>query len=213
MPPAAPTDERSAAGSAAACRPRRNSRSSRSASRKVASAGSSSSTIASASSIAIAAISIDSPRNWTISCLRLAPSTLRSATSRARWLARAVARLVKLTQAMPRISKGDDREGDDRAPVVARRHRAVLRLAEMDVADVDEPPVLLVAGDWCLLLADILVGDVALFPGRQLARGSSSGSVPGFSVDIDTSPTASPSWSGIRACRRSRSPDRCARPW
>ena len=34
---------------------------------------------------------------------RWAPSTLRRATSRARWDARAVARLVKLTQAIPRI--------------------------------------------------------------------------------------------------------------
>ena len=33
----------------------------------------------------------------------MAPSTLRSATSRARWLARAVERLTKLTQAMARI--------------------------------------------------------------------------------------------------------------
>ena len=51
--------------------------------------------------------------------------------------------------------------------VVARRHRAVLGLAEMDVADVDEMPVLVVAGI-VARLADILVGDVALLPGRQL---------------------------------------------
>ena len=63
-----------------------------------------SSTSASASNIDTAAISIDFATNCTISCLRVAPSTLRSATSRARWLARAVARLVKFTTAMPRIS-------------------------------------------------------------------------------------------------------------
>jgi hypothetical protein len=43
--------------------------------------------------------------NWTISCRRLAPSTFLSATSRARCEARAVARLVKLTTAIPRMSR------------------------------------------------------------------------------------------------------------
>ena len=70
---------------------------------------------------------------------------------------------------------------DDRALVVARRHRAVLRLAEVDVADVDEVPVLVVAGVEPGL-AGILVGDVALLPGRQSAPGSPSASVPGCSL-------------------------------
>ena len=56
------------------------------------------------------AISTDSPRNWVMSCRRLAPSTFLNATSRARWLARAVARLVKFTQAMPRIRKATIRK-------------------------------------------------------------------------------------------------------
>jgi hypothetical protein len=76
-----------------------------SASRKLANAGITTSTSASAIVIATTAMMIDSPMNWTISCFRLAPSALRSATSRARWLARAVARLVKLTTAMPRMSR------------------------------------------------------------------------------------------------------------
>ena len=73
-----------------------------------------------------------------ISCWRLAPSTLRSATSRARWLARAVARLVKLTQAMPRIRRATIAKVMIVVPVVAGRHRGRLGRAEMDVADVDE---------------------------------------------------------------------------
>ena len=113
-----------------------------------------------------AEIRIDLPTNWTINCLRLAPITLRSATSRARWLARAVARLVKFTIAMPRISSGDDREGDDRPSVVARSHRAVLGLAEMDVANVDEVPILVVA----------LVGPDAILKSSGMLRFSQAGS-------------------------------------
>ena len=98
---------------------------------------------------------------------RLAPSTLRNATSRARWLARAVARLVKFTTAIPRISSGDDREGRDRPSLIARSHRSVLRLAEVNVLQIDEMPILVVAG----IVSDAtvrLVGDVALFPRRLL---------------------------------------------
>jgi hypothetical protein len=45
----------------------------------------------------------------------------------------------------------EDEQGDDREGAIVRRslpgrHRAILGLAEMDVADVDEAPVLLVAG-------------------------------------------------------------------
>ncbi len=60
----------------------------------------------------------------------------------------------------------DHREGRDRPLVVARRHRGILRLAQVDVLDVDEMPLLVVA----LVGADTVVGfigDVALFPGRQ----------------------------------------------
>ena len=92
--------------------------------------------------------SMDSPRNCAISCRREAPSTLRSATSRARWPARAVARLTKLTTAMARISSADQRHRRDRRAVVAGPHRAALRLAEMDVADVDQPPVDIRRRDW-----------------------------------------------------------------
>ena len=51
--------------------------------------------------------------------------------------------------------------------VVAGGHGAVLRLPEMDVAEVDEVPVLVVA----LVVMDVavgLVGDVALLPRRLL---------------------------------------------
>src|SRR5690349_10421446 len=66
-------------------------------SRKAANGFTSNSTSASASSIETAEIRIDSATNWMINCFRVAPRTLRSATSRARWLARAVARFVKFT--------------------------------------------------------------------------------------------------------------------
>ena len=59
------------------------------ASRKVEKGRTRSSTSAKAISDATKAIRIDSPTNWTISCLRVAPSTFLRATSRARWLARA----------------------------------------------------------------------------------------------------------------------------
>jgi hypothetical protein len=52
----------------------------------------------------MATSSSDSPRNCVTSCRREAPSTLRSATSRARCPDRAVERLTKLMQAMTRIS-------------------------------------------------------------------------------------------------------------
>ena len=98
---------------------------------------------------------------------RLAPSTLRSATSRARWLARAVARLVKFTTAMPRISRAMIAKVAIDARSLPGVIDAVLRLAEMDVADIDEVPILVVA----LIVLDaavVLVGDVALLPRRHL---------------------------------------------
>src|SRR6185437_14897351 len=58
---------------------------------------------ASANTMAIMAVSTDSPRNWIASCLLVAPTTLRSEISRALTIARAVARLVKLKQATRRI--------------------------------------------------------------------------------------------------------------
>ena len=69
-------------------------------SRKPANTGSATSTMASASSIAIPVSNIDSPMNWTISWLRCAPTTLRTPTSRARCVDRAVVRFMKLMQAM-----------------------------------------------------------------------------------------------------------------
>ena len=60
----------------------------------------------------------------------------------------------------------DDRKGRHRALVVARRHDAVLSLAEMDVPYVDEVPVLIVA----LVGADAFVcfvGNVSLLPSGQ----------------------------------------------
>ena len=63
--------------------------------------------------------------------------------------------------------EGDDHEGVDRRPVIARLHAAVLGGAEVDVADVGHAPVLVGAGivDG---LPEGLVGDVAALPGRQL---------------------------------------------
>ena len=72
--------------------------------RKLSNTGSSISASASASTSAISAISTASPRNWMISWRRLAPSVLRNEISRARSMARAVARLMKLKQATSRIS-------------------------------------------------------------------------------------------------------------
>ena len=45
---------------------------------------------------------VDSPMNWPISCRRNAPSTLRMPTSCARPAERAVARFMKLMQAINR---------------------------------------------------------------------------------------------------------------
>ena len=62
----------------------------------------------------------------------------------------------------------DHRESDDRPPVVARPHERPVGAGQMDVADVDQPPVEIVA------LADLLVADgdrrdVAPLPGREAA--------------------------------------------
>ena len=116
-----------------------------------------------------------------MSCLRSAPSTLRK-----RHLAGALAgagggEVGEVDAGHAEDERGDDREGDDRPPVVAGRRGAVLGLAEMDVADVDQPLILLVAGI-VFAVAEILVGDVALLPGRKLRRGSRSASVPGLSA-------------------------------
>ena len=71
---------------------------------KLSKAGNSISTSARASTSASSAISTDSPRNWRMSWPRFAPTVLRSAISRARIMARAVARFMKLKQATSRIS-------------------------------------------------------------------------------------------------------------
>ena len=139
---------------------------------------------------------IDLPMNWTISCRRSAPSTLRSATSRARWLARAVARLVKLTTAMPRISIAMIAKVMIVRAVVAGRHRAVLRLAEVDVLDIDDVPILVVAGVE-LGLAAILVGDVALLPcGRPASIAFGVGARA--QLHIDPAVLAAPAFEHLR---------------
>jgi hypothetical protein len=80
---------------------------------------------------------------------------------------------------MPRISKAMTAK----VMIVRRSLPGVIApscaFAEMDVADVDEVPVLLVAG--VEARRRILVGDVALLPGRQLRVDRGFGSVPGFS--------------------------------
>ena len=124
-----------------------------------------------AESIATAEIRIGSAMNWTISCLRVAPSTLRNATSRARWPARAVARLVKLTTAMPRISSAMIAKVVIDRPVVARRHRSALRLAEVDVAKVDEVPILVVA----VVIADSPLGSSGML---RFSQAGSCASIP-----------------------------------
>ena len=53
---------------------------------------------------AISAMRTDSLRNWIITWLRRAPIVFRSDISRARTMAVAVARFVKLKQAMSRIN-------------------------------------------------------------------------------------------------------------
>ncbi len=60
----------------------------------------------------------------------------------------------------------DYREGQDRATVVARRLRAILRRAEMEIAQVDQGEILEGAGI-DLAIAVHLVGDIALLPCRQ----------------------------------------------
>ena len=63
-------------------------------------AGSTTATSASPSIAAASVTSIASPMNCATRCLRPAPTTLRTPTSRARSTDRAVVRLIKLMQAM-----------------------------------------------------------------------------------------------------------------
>ena len=65
--------------------------------------GRNNSTITRARVRAIAEIRIDSPRNCFMSWKRLAPTTFRNPTSLVRWTDRAVARFIKLIQAVMRI--------------------------------------------------------------------------------------------------------------
>ena len=67
--------------------------------------GSNSDTSPTASITAMLLSKIDSPRNCRINALRRAPEALRTPTSRARRADRAVARFIKLMQAINRMKK------------------------------------------------------------------------------------------------------------
>ena len=60
--------------------------------------------MASARTMANAVIMTDSPINWVMSCPLFAPTTLRTPTSFARCVERAVVRFMKLMQAISRTT-------------------------------------------------------------------------------------------------------------
>ena len=132
-------------------------------------AGSESSTSAMATTSAMSAVKIASPRCWRISWPRVAPTTLRIATSRARFIARAVARLTKLMQAMIRMRSGDAGEGEHRGQLVPRAV-LVARLGGVEV-DVEERHELELQEEARQLqdAGDVEL-DVSVGEGRQVGR-------------------------------------------